>query len=96
MTVNVANNAAPSVTNQVDLIYGGWTSPAARDNTTIVSPCALTNDGRAGVADIQKLIDEALGISRALDDLNLDGVVNLLDVQIVISAASGAGCFVAR
>ena len=90
--VNVANNASPSVVNQVNVSYGGWTSPNASDPTTIVSPCALTQDGSAGVADVQKVVNEALGASQAVDDLNQDGVVNAVDVQIVINAVLTLGC----
>jgi hypothetical protein len=38
------------------------------------------------------LIDEALGVAPAANDLNGDGVVNAVDVQIVINAALGLGC----
>jgi hypothetical protein len=93
VTVNVANNAAPSVTNQVNLFYSGLPVAQTSDPTTILSPCALTNDGTAGSPDVQKVIAEALGINQALDDLNLDGTVNAIDVQAVIAAARGVGCF---
>jgi uncharacterized repeat protein (TIGR01451 family) len=93
VTVNVANNAATPAVNQVNVAYGGWTSPNASDTTTIVSPCAVTGDGSASVADVQKAINEALGVARAVDDLNQDGVVNAVDLQIVINAALGLGCY---
>jgi uncharacterized repeat protein (TIGR01451 family) len=92
ITVSVANNAPVSVINQVNVSVGGWTSYNASDATAIVSPCALTQDGRAGLADVQNVIDEALGVTQAVDDLNQDGVVNAADVQIVINAALGLGC----
>ena len=91
--VNVANNAPASVTNQVNVSYGGWTSANAMDATTIVSPCAVTNDGSASVADVQKVINEALGNVKAVDDLNQDGVVNSVDLEIVINAVLGHGCY---
>jgi uncharacterized repeat protein (TIGR01451 family) len=92
VTVNVANNAASSLVNQVNVSYGGWMSASAPDTTVIISPCAFTNDGSAGVADLQKVINEALGAQEAVDDLNSDGVVNAVDVQIVINAVIGLGC----
>jgi hypothetical protein len=49
-------------------------------------------NGTAGVADVQAMIDEALGILPAINDLNQDGVVNLADIQTVIDAARGWGC----
>ncbi len=33
------------------------------------------------------MIDQALGANSAIDDLNGDGKVNIVDVQMVISAA---------
>jgi sugar lactone lactonase YvrE len=56
------------------------------------SPCDTTQDGNTNVADLQRLINEALGIIMAADDLNGDGVVNIVDVQIAINAALGLGC----
>jgi hypothetical protein len=44
------------------------------------------------VADVQQLISEILGPAAPANDLNHDGVVNVLDVQIVINAALGLGC----
>jgi uncharacterized repeat protein (TIGR01451 family) len=92
VTVNVTNNASTPLTNQVDVSYGGWTSSNATDSTIVISPCALKQDTAAGIADVQKVINEALGVNQAVDDLNQDGVVNLVDVQIVINAALQLGC----
>jgi hypothetical protein len=52
----------------------------------------VNQDGQTNVLDVQKLIDEALGISQALNDLNTDGRVNVVDIQIVIDAARNLGC----
>ncbi len=92
VTVNVAGNAPVSVTNEVSVSGGGSATANASDTTTIVSPCALTQDGSARVADVQKIINEALGSTQTLDDLNRDGVVSAVDVQIVINATLGLGC----
>jgi hypothetical protein len=56
------------------------------------SPCNLQQDGSISVADVQLMINEALGLAAALNDLNSDGVVNAVDVQIVIDVALGVGC----
>jgi predicted nucleic acid-binding protein len=37
-------------------------------------------------------LDQALGITQAVNDLNGDGVVNAADVQIEMSGALGLGC----
>ena len=41
---------------------------------------------------MQREINEALGVTLAANDLNGDGQVNVVDVQIVINAALGLGC----
>jgi hypothetical protein len=38
------------------------------------------------------ILNEALGATSPADDLNGDGAVNAVDVQIVINAALGNGC----
>jgi hypothetical protein len=43
-------------------------------------------------ADVQQVIKEALGIIPASNDLNADGVVNVVDVFIAIDAVLGEGC----
>jgi hypothetical protein len=54
--------------------------------------CDPTGNGSADAADAQYLINEALGLRTAADDLNGDGRVNVVDVQIVIESALGLGC----
>jgi hypothetical protein len=54
--------------------------------------CAITGDTTASVADVQRMVNESLGISQPNNDLNRDGVVNVADLQKVIQAAMGAGC----
>jgi hypothetical protein len=56
------------------------------------SKCALTGDKNASAADVQAEIEEALGIAPASNDLNGDGAVDLVDVQLVANAALGRGC----
>ena len=56
------------------------------------SKCDINQDGIVNVVDVQREINEALGVSPAVHDLNGDGVVNVVDVQIVINAALGLGC----
>jgi hypothetical protein len=62
---------------------GTWTVPSA---------CDLNADGAATIADVQLIVNEALGVTPAVDDLNGDGTVNVVDVQIVTNAALGKGC----
>jgi len=54
--------------------------------------CDLNDDGSTTVADVQLVINQALGVSLAANDLNYDGVVNVADVQILVNAALNLGC----
>lgn len=54
--------------------------------------CTMTGDGTPSVADVQFIVNEALGIVPANNDLNGDGVVNVADVQKVIVGVLKSGC----
>jgi hypothetical protein len=54
--------------------------------------CDLEHTGSATVADLQLIINEALGVAPAANDLNGDGLVNVVDIQIEIDAVLGMGC----
>jgi streptogramin lyase len=81
---------------------GDFTGSVAPANVTMsaphsvtanfVSACVLTNDASPSVADVQSMVNEALGIVAATDDLNGDGVVNVVDAQLVLNAAINLGC----
>jgi probable HAF family extracellular repeat protein len=60
--------------------------------TSTAGACDVNNNGVTNVADVQRIIDEALGAAQAVNDLNDDGVVNVVDIQVVINAALGLGC----
>lgn len=63
---------------------GTWSVPS--------SPCDVNQDGITNAADVQKMVNEAIGASAATNDLNHDGKVNILDIQIVTNAALGSSC----
>jgi hypothetical protein len=44
------------------------------------------------ITDVQRVINEALGLRPPADDLNLDGVVDIADVESLIATALGLGC----
>ena len=54
--------------------------------------CTVTGDETAGVADVQAMVNEALGAAQAIHDFNQDGAVTVADVQTVMMAALGKGC----
>jgi sugar lactone lactonase YvrE len=67
-------------------------TPVTQSFHVIKSPCDVTQDLSPGIADVQAIISEALGMTAATDDQNKDGVVNAADIQIVINAVLGLGC----
>jgi hypothetical protein len=93
VTVNVAANTA-EVVNQVSVSAVGLPASYATDPTVIgaYSPCDVNQSASTNVADVQQEINEALGLVAALNDLNGDGVVNVVDVEMVIAAVLGLGC----
>jgi uncharacterized repeat protein (TIGR01451 family) len=66
------------------ITLGTWAVPS--------SACDVDGFGTTNMADVQSMINQALGISPAANDLNQDGVVNVADVQIVIGSALGSLC----
>jgi hypothetical protein len=56
--------------------------------------CDVLSQGSYSVADAQREINEALGTFAPANDLNNDGVVNVVDVEIVINAVLNLGCTV--
>jgi len=69
-------------------------TPGGFASTVLFPPnyCTVTGDVAVSVSDVQKTINEALGVIPAVNDLNGDGVVNVIDVQIVRNAALNLGC----
>jgi len=64
------------------------------DGDNIPLLCSITQDRIAGIADVQAMINQALGTAQPASDLNGDGSINLADIEIVINAALGLGCLV--
>lgn len=56
------------------------------------SKCDVNQDGATTVADVQFVINQALGLALAANDLSGDSVVNVLDVQIDMNSVLGLGC----
>ncbi|HEX3743491.1 MAG TPA: M12 family metallopeptidase [Bryobacteraceae bacterium] len=60
--------------------------------TVTANPCDLDQDGMFTVADVQAMVNEALGQAPGLNDLNDDQVVNVVDIQIAINAVLHSSC----
>jgi hypothetical protein len=54
--------------------------------------CQVTQNFGVTVVDVQQMINEALGAIAGSDDVNADGVVNVVDLMIVVNAALNKGC----
>jgi hypothetical protein len=82
-------SATASVVGNSSVTSGSTIAVSASGNLTA---CEVTNDALPSVADVQQMIDEALGASTASHDLNGDKSVNSVDIQIVVNALMGNGC----
>jgi large repetitive protein len=74
--------------NQVDLDTGLQTL----GTWSIYPPCSGAPGSAANVSDVQGIINEALGTMPLVGDMNLDGAINVVDVQIVLNSALNLGC----
>ncbi len=93
VTVNVASNAAASLTNQVSVSTPGFSTATANDSTQVLPySCNVNGDAVTDAADVQALINQVLGTAAAVHDLNQDAAVNVIDVQRAINAGMGQGC----
>ena len=88
-------------------LFTGWTGPVAdpsNPSTTVTMngpatviahfapSCDINGDSHMTVADVQQIINQAMGVSTVHADMNADGGLNIVDVQIVLNAASGGSC----
>jgi hypothetical protein len=85
----VANTTGAARTGHITI--AGETFTVTQTNATS-DPCNVTGDGTTSLADLQMVINEALGTAPANHDPNGDGVVNVVDLQMVIAALFGLGC----
>ena len=93
LAVDVAADAPLSVVNSAT-VSGGGAASVTKTDETIVRPfsCDANVDGLLTAADVQTIIGEILGTGSLLHDLNGDGPVNILDLQIMINTLLGATC----
>lgn len=67
-------------------------STGCNGGAVVLFTCDIGGFGSVTVADVQSIMNEALGAAAAKNDLNQDGVVNVADLQKVMDAALGLGC----
>jgi hypothetical protein len=92
VTVNAPTNPLTPPANQVSVTGGGSVQANASDVTLVITKCDLNQDGSTNVSDIQTIVNEALGLAPAVNDLRGNGAVTVVDVQIVVNAVLGLGC----
>ena len=95
-TITGTPNTATGSPFPVDVTVTDSNSASADRHYTLavspVSPCDIKKNGNLNVADVQLIVNEALGVTQAVDDLSGDGAVSVVDIQIEINAALKLGC----
>jgi len=76
---------------QVTTIGGGLTLKGVY-SLPVLSLCDLSQNLTTTVTDVQAIMNEVLGVVSPVHDLNGDGAVNVVDIQLVVNAAVGFGC----
>jgi hypothetical protein len=95
VSFSVGSSSLGSHTNVASGVTTTETPAGAASNSatlTVYGDCDINFVGGPTIADVQTMINEALGQMAPLNDLNGDGVVNVVDVQIVIDAVLNLGC----
>jgi hypothetical protein len=54
--------------------------------------CGVNGNERMNVGDVQTIVNEALGLTQALHDLDGNGIVNVVDALMGIDSALGLSC----
>jgi hypothetical protein len=88
VTVSVALNAQ----GPVSIGAGVSGDTAITYSAPVLSACAISRNPSICVTDVQQIVNEALGVSSPVNDMNGDGLVNVVDLQIVVNAAMNQGC----
>ena len=68
------------------------TAIAGSGHATTFSHCDVLHKGTTNAADVQQIVNEALGSQPPANDLNSDGKIDVVDIQIDIAAALGQPC----
>jgi hypothetical protein len=85
------SGGATGISNPITVTMSGPASVTGNFALPVLQ-CQPTGDQAPSVADVQLIVNQALGAAPAANDLNGDGVVNVVDIQIVINAALSLGC----
>jgi len=87
---------SPAALNLVNCVSAAPTgtplSTGCLAGTVGLLTCTVNGNSTAGVADVEAMIHQALGLAVPAYDMNEDGVVNVTDIQRVLNAALGGAC----
>jgi hypothetical protein len=93
--VNVSSSAVSPQLNGVTAAATGLMDQFGFDSTVVTSmACDVDQDSAFTVKDLQKALDQALGLATRTNDLNVDGSVNLVDMQLVLNAVTNRTCVI--
>jgi hypothetical protein len=84
----------PGAVDSGTVPLGTWTVPASP--APALSSCDVNHDGNTDVSNVQLAIDAALGASPPAFHLNQTERLTVTDVQIVVNAVRGMGCWAAQ
>ena len=87
-TLKTGGSQTITATDTVTAISGVSNAMAV----ALYSQCDVNQDGVADIRDVQREINQALGMEQATADLNGDGLVSVVEVQMLINAAFGGSC----
>ena len=95
VTVNVASNATSPQSNTPGVTVPGFLSVVTLDTTGVTSQsCDVKQVGSFTIGDLQSVINQALGIDPAENDLTRDGDITVADVQVVLKSVLTKVCFI--
>jgi uncharacterized repeat protein (TIGR01451 family) len=93
VTVSVAANAPSPQLGSATLSVTGYLDATASDPAMVTTmACDANQDRSFTVADVQAVLNQALGIDSPGNDVNVDGVVNALDIQLAVNSVFWQVC----
>jgi uncharacterized repeat protein (TIGR01451 family) len=94
VTASVSGTALSQVTASATASGGGSIGAGvqATNFNLVLTVCDVAGVPTPSAIDVQRMVNEALGIAPAVNDVNRDGIVNVAGVQKVLIAALGGVC----
>jgi hypothetical protein len=90
VSVVIAPNTTGSERSAI-VILGNQVYRVFQDKRPLIG-CDVNHDGSVNVGDAIAILRQILGLAPATWEINGDGVVNILDLQIIVNAVLDLGC----